>query len=170
MSLISFTPLQDGVTGVNASATNTPLSTIYNDYNGNITNANIAANAAIAGSKVSPATLPISSLVTSYVNSGSAGGTFYYMNLGGVKMLWGSSGTVAAGAVGQTSVVVTFPSGFFSSIQSAVASPNGNAAGTNDVYIGVNAVAANTTNWSVELVVTSGTSTGMSFSVFVIGT
>lgn len=52
MSLISFTPLSDGVTGVNAAATNTPLSTIYNDYNGNITNANIAASAAIAGSKL----------------------------------------------------------------------------------------------------------------------
>lgn len=44
MSLISFSPLQDGVTGVNASATNTPLSTIFNDYNGNITSANLAAN------------------------------------------------------------------------------------------------------------------------------
>jgi hypothetical protein len=44
MSLISFSPLQDGVTGVNAAATNTPLSTIYNDYNGNITSANLAAN------------------------------------------------------------------------------------------------------------------------------
>lgn len=53
MSLISFTPLQDGVTGVNAAATNNPLNTIFNDYNGNITNANIASNAAIAGSKIS---------------------------------------------------------------------------------------------------------------------
>lgn len=53
MSLISFSPLQDGVTGVNAAATNTPLSTIYNDYNGNITNANISASANIAFSKIS---------------------------------------------------------------------------------------------------------------------
>ena len=52
MSLISFTPLADGVTAVNASATNTPLSTIYNDYNGNITDANIAVSASIAGSKI----------------------------------------------------------------------------------------------------------------------
>lgn len=41
------------MTGVNAAATNTPLSTIYNDYNGNITDANIATNAAIAYSKLS---------------------------------------------------------------------------------------------------------------------
>lgn len=52
MSLISFTPLADGVTGVNAAATNTPLNTIFNDYNGNITDANIASNAAIAYSKL----------------------------------------------------------------------------------------------------------------------
>lgn len=52
MSLISYSPLQDGVTGVNAAATNTPLSTIYDDYNGNITDANIAATAAIAGTKI----------------------------------------------------------------------------------------------------------------------
>lgn len=58
MSLISFTPIQDGVTGVNGAATNTPLSTIYNDYNGNITNANIASNAAIDGSKLSFLSFP----------------------------------------------------------------------------------------------------------------
>lgn len=52
MSLISFTPLQDGVTGVNAAATNNPLNTIYNDYNGNITDANLSASAAINASKL----------------------------------------------------------------------------------------------------------------------
>jgi len=52
MSLISYSPLQDGVTGVNAAATNTPLSTIYDDYNGNITDANISASAAIASTKL----------------------------------------------------------------------------------------------------------------------
>lgn len=53
MTLISFSPLQDGVTGVNAAATNTPLNTIFNDYNGNITDANVASAAAIAFSKIS---------------------------------------------------------------------------------------------------------------------
>lgn len=57
VSLVSFTPIQDGVTGVNAAATNTPLSTIYNDYNGNITDANISSSAAIAGSKISYSTV-----------------------------------------------------------------------------------------------------------------
>lgn len=52
MSLVSFTPVVDNTTAT-AAGVNTPLSTIYNDYNGNITDANIASNAAIAGSKVS---------------------------------------------------------------------------------------------------------------------
>lgn len=52
MSTVSFTPLVDGATATAASV-NTPLSTLYNDYNGNITDANIAAAAAIAFSKVS---------------------------------------------------------------------------------------------------------------------
>lgn len=51
MSLVSFTPVADNTTAT-ASGVNTPLSTIYNDYNGNITDANIASNAAIAGSKL----------------------------------------------------------------------------------------------------------------------
>lgn len=52
MSNISFTPIVDGTTSA-ASQVNTPLSTIYDDYNGNITDANIATGAAIAGSKIS---------------------------------------------------------------------------------------------------------------------
>lgn len=53
MTLITVSQAQDGVTGVNAASLNTPINTIVNDYNGKITDANIASNAAIAGSKVS---------------------------------------------------------------------------------------------------------------------
>lgn len=51
MSLISFSQISDGSTA-SASQVNTPLSTIYNDYNGNITDANIASGANIAASKL----------------------------------------------------------------------------------------------------------------------
>lgn len=57
MSLVSFTPVVDGNVATAASV-NTPLSTLYNDYNGNITDANVAAGAAIAASKISFATAP----------------------------------------------------------------------------------------------------------------
>lgn len=82
MSLVSFTPIQDGVTGVNAAATNTPLSTIYNDYNGNITDANIASNAAIAFSKISggsaTALTAWSSWTPTWTNLTTGNGTLNY--------------------------------------------------------------------------------------------
>lgn len=52
MSLISISQIQDGVTSVNAASVNTPLNTIVNDYNGNVTDANISSAAAIAFSKI----------------------------------------------------------------------------------------------------------------------
>lgn len=52
MSLITVSQAQDGVTGVNAISINGPVNTIVNDYNGNISDANIASNAAIATSKL----------------------------------------------------------------------------------------------------------------------
>jgi hypothetical protein len=110
MSLISFTPLADGVTAVAAAATNTPLSTIYNDYNGNITDANIAANAAISGAKVA-----FGSLLQTQVNAGTAGGNLYYVNLGGIKMLWGV-GAAATCATGGNTYTFIMPGGFFSTV------------------------------------------------------
>ncbi len=94
MALISFSPLQDGVTGVNAAATNTPLSTIYNDYNGNITDANIASAAAIAFSKISggSATALIATVVWSPTIGGFSanptGGLYYYVQIGKVVTLF----------------------------------------------------------------------------------
>lgn len=52
MGLISFTTLVQGATA-NASDVNTPLTTIYNEFNGNIADANVASGAAIAFSKIS---------------------------------------------------------------------------------------------------------------------
>lgn len=80
MSLISFSPLQDGVTGVNAAATNTPLSTIYNDYNGNVTDANISSSAAIAFSKIAGGSATGLVAWTSWVPSltNMTGGTVTY--------------------------------------------------------------------------------------------
>lgn len=70
MSLISFTPVTDGSTA-SASGVNTPLSTIYNDYNGGITDANIASAAAIATSKLSLGSQTGTSWTPTYTASGS---------------------------------------------------------------------------------------------------
>ena len=44
MGLINYSSIEDGTT-IDASDVNTPLTTIYNDYNGNIDSNNLAANA-----------------------------------------------------------------------------------------------------------------------------
>lgn len=64
MGLISFTQLQDGTTAT-AAGVNTPLTTIYNEFNGNISGTNFADGAItttkIANSAVTPAKLDTAS-------------------------------------------------------------------------------------------------------------
>lgn len=55
---------------------------------------------------------------TSYSNAGTAGGTFYYLNLGGIKMLWGTTTAFTNGTGGAG---VTLPASFFSTIQTITA-------------------------------------------------
>jgi hypothetical protein len=79
MGLISFTQLQDGQTAT-ASGVNTPLTTIYNEFNGNISGTNFADSAIttskIANSAVTPAKLDSSSKFTfSKVSTTASGAT-----------------------------------------------------------------------------------------------
>lgn len=63
----------------------------------------------------------MSTSVQSQANAGTAGGTMYYINLGGLKMLWCTGANVAT-SVTPTAYVFTLPTGFFTTIQSADAS------------------------------------------------
>ena len=57
--------------------------------------------------------------VTSYTNSGTAGGTFYYINLGGIKLLWGTTGALAnSSSVNQ--YILNYPASFFTTEVSSV--------------------------------------------------
>lgn len=62
MGLINYSNIQDGVDAVNAESLNTPFNAIYDDHNGNITNENISASAAIEATKIQP--IPAKSRLT----------------------------------------------------------------------------------------------------------
>ena len=105
MGLINYSSIEDGTT-IDAADVNTPLTTIYDAFNGNIDANNLADNA------VTNAKLGLT--VSSQTNAGTAGGTMYYINLGGIKLLWGTTNALA-NVSGVNSYGLTFPSGFFSS-------------------------------------------------------
>lgn len=82
--------------------------------------------------------------VLSIANTGSAGGTIWYMTLGGMKMAWGNTSTVSLTAATSNPYGVTFPANFFTTIQSFTASvAGGTASGTQ--FIGISGNAAVTT-------------------------
>ena len=51
--------------------------------------------------------------VTSYTNGGTGGGTFYYINLKGIKILWGVTGSVATTTTSNSNASITLPTSFF---------------------------------------------------------
>lgn len=71
MGLINFTAITDGSTA-DAADVNTPLSTVYNEFNGNIENANIKSGAAIDGAKLADASITNAKLSTSAGEIGGA--------------------------------------------------------------------------------------------------
>jgi len=88
----------------------------------------------------------------SQTNAGTAGGTMHYINLGGIKLLLLTGGSVATGSSGG----VTFPTSFFSSIILPLAGI-GTAGGTNAVY--TPAVTLSTTV-SASIALTAGAGSG----------
>lgn len=109
-------------------------------------------------------TAMFSSQLTSGSNGGTAGGTHYYINLGGIKLAWLAGGTVS-NVNGQNNWTWTLPVGFFTTIQTVLATVN--VPGTSASQI-ITVVSSNTT--TVTFADTStGISTGQIHS-FVIGT
>jgi hypothetical protein len=58
----------------------------------------------------------LASQVQTYSNSASAGGTGYYINLGGIKMCWGQ--TASQSSHNAPSYSIYFPTSFFTTVQS----------------------------------------------------
>lgn len=102
--------------------------------------------------------------VTSYTNTGSAGGTFYYMNLGGIKLLWGQTASQASGSPGNA-YSVNFPASFFNTIQSGVVTSSVLTSVVGQ-YCNISSIS---TSQAVIFFITSSTST-QQVMLFVIGT
>lgn len=155
MSLVSFSEIEDG-TDIDAADVNSPLNTIYNDYNGNVDSNNLAASSVI-NSK-------LALTVSSQANAGNAGGTMYYINLGGIKMLW-CNGALATVGPGNTTLVFTLPTNFFTTIQAVIPSTAASSPATNS---GVTLLNQSTATINCNLSSTQLVS--MAASIFVIGT
>ncbi len=81
--------------------------------------ANTVTTPAIADGAVAYAKLLstiFSGQLTTYTNPGTAGGTFYYGDIGGIKIFYGKTQSNAVGT-GGASYTITLPVGFFSTIR-----------------------------------------------------
>lgn len=112
--------------------------------------------------------------VQSMTNTDTAGGTIYYVNLGGIKIAWGLTASITVTGVAPATtggLGITWPTGFFTTIQTAMVSATpGLATSSQYVYAAPN-TAVTTTSWSFFLVSTNGSNGATSQASFIaIGT
>lgn len=81
------------------------------------------------------------SQVQTQANAGSAGGTMYFINLGGIKILWGESANNAVGQGGAT-LGITFPTSFFTTLQAIIYSPAFVGTSANQWAVGISQAAS----------------------------
>lgn len=140
-------------------------------YGVSVTGGKISASSYVTAGSVSYANLSssiFSGQVTSYSNGGTAGGTFHYANIGGIKMLWGFTDTIST-SITTASVGLTLPNSFFSTIQSISATAT-QMSTTATQYANVASINGPPPT-SVTLYAFTTTSTGTTvISVFIIGT
>jgi hypothetical protein len=105
MGNLSVSLPSDGQT-IDSADYNTPINTIVNDYNGNIDNSNIAAAAAIAGSKLADGGITTAKIAADAVTPAKRTGGFYIGTIAGATL--GTTGNKAVTGVGFTPKLVKF--------------------------------------------------------------
>lgn len=104
--------------------------------------------------------------VTTYVNPAACGGTFYYINLGGIKLMWGKTGSISTTTT-TASQTLTFPVGFFNSVQFYTGSATDLGSVANQYFVGN----TNSTTVSLAFYIFCQSSSGTaSAEIIVIGT
>lgn len=171
-------------TTISSSQVNDNFDTIYDEFNGNISEANLADNAvtedkvasnAVTTPKIADTAVTYTKListifseqVTSNSNPGTAGGTRNYINLGGIKLCWGITNSITRSGVGGETRGITLPTSFFSSVTGLASNYQSSADERNTAKIQTFSTSALT----VHIYNYSGGTGGVSnVSWFVIGT
>jgi hypothetical protein len=122
--------------------------------------ASLALNGSLTGTG-------LASQVQSQANAGTAGGTMYYINLGGIKLLWLITANQAS-TPSSSNYTVIYPTSFFTTIQSVSATAVLMTAQANQ-YIDVSGSSLATTTQGFYFCNSGGTATTAA-SIFVIGT
>lgn len=129
--------------------------------------------AALQSSAVLAAKLGLSSSftggVTTQANAGTAGGNMYYINLGGLKMLWGVSAANSLNNATSATYTWTLPTSFFTTLQTVFPVLDVPGAATNSAC-NVGLSAKNTTTVTTQLTNQTGGTNSIVHSVLVIGT
>lgn len=106
MGNVNFTPITDGSTA-DAADVNTPLQTIYDEFNGGIDNSNIDVSAAIATSKLADdAGITTGKLANEAVTPAKRSGGFYSNVINAATL--NSTGNISITGVGFTPKIVEF--------------------------------------------------------------
>lgn len=163
--VVDYDPVANGASAPALAASHVRIAKVVTDGSGITsvvqTGTDSLGNTIRPSGSVGPTQLSTSA--TTQANAGSAGGGMYYINLGGIKMLWGTSASKTTSGI--NSFAFTLPVGFFSTIQTvqgAIMSQGGTANQT---------IAGNTYNTTtISHYITAGGGSSAVYSIFVIGT
>jgi hypothetical protein len=145
-----------GVTG-NTTLGGTLAVTSTSTFTGTITTGGIAIGGSLTGTGLA-----------SQVQTFSSSGTFYYVNLGGIKYLWGTTSSITlSSGVSFNTYTITLPA-FFTTVQMAIANASGTAFSTAYTYAVV--TSASTSSVVITFAITNGTGATLTGDLFMIGT
>lgn len=130
----------------------------------------VLANNVVETTKIKDANVTYAKLLTTIfsgqVTSYSTGGTFFYLNLGGIKLFWGQANVINIVTTGTGTGGVTLPAGFFSTIQTVHVTSQPGV----DTRAYANVNQCTTTTLDIYAINTAGISSSATPFVFIIGT
>lgn len=130
-------------------------------------------NEAISNPYYSTAYTPVGAAhgdaIRSFTNGGSAGGTFYYFNEGGIKRVWGRTAAISITGTGfqSTTRTLTLPSSFLTTIQTiqlTIGTP------TNTQYLWAGLSSFTTSSVDVNLNQANGSNGSADVHIYILGT